>query len=274
MAERTDNNIFYSIVGSGEQTIILLRGLARWSEHWLGFDQRLSKQGFRVITVDNRGFGKSSSVPFTAVMSLNDLADDVSQIISKEAPQGAHIVGLSLGGMIGLVLAATKLQQVRSLMMVNSSVGGADLPRISAKAMMAILTALVSGRKGYKGLASVLLGGRSPAEKCQNLAESWWQIDSKAGVSARCLWRQLMVARRFKGFIEMKAIQCPVSIVRCDQDQFVDPRNSDFIYKQMAHAELFKHETSGHELAVDDPQWFVEVIRKTITTAEDKYKST
>lgn len=274
MVERTENNISYNVFGSGEQTIVLLRGLARWSNHWLGFDQQLSAQGFRVITIDNRGFGRSSTATFKSSMSLHDLADDVSHIISREAPGGAHIVGLSLGGMIGLVLAATKPQQVRSLMLVNSSVGGTDLPRISTTAIFAILRALLTGSKGYERLAGVLLGAKSPSDRQQSLATSWWQIDSQTGVSAVYLWRQLMAARRFKGFLEMRSVQCPVSIVRCDQDQFVDPRNSDFIHKQIPHSELFIHEKSGHELAVDDPVWFIEAIRKSIAKAEDRYRLT
>lgn len=264
---KTENGVFYTLKGSGPHTVVLLRGLVRWSAHWLGFDDLLAERGLRVIAVDNRGFGRSSKLAGGISLSVHDMADDVAQVIAKEAPGGAHVVGISLGAMIGLALASMKPQLVRSLVMVNSSVGGSGIPRISAKALLAITQIILFGRRGYDSLASALLGPDTPQETKQKLALSWSKIDRDAGVSMRGLWTQLVAARNFDGFVEMSAIHCPVTIVRCDQDQFVDPRNSDFLHRQMKNSEITKHPKAGHELAVDDPEWFLRVIKESLERA-------
>lgn len=265
MLEKKEKGIHYIVKGSGATTLVLLRGLARWSEHWLDFDSRLVAEGFRVVVIDNRGFGKSDAVVNGNELSLYDLADDVAEIVSKESPAGAYIVGLSLGGMIGLALAATKPQLVRGLMMVNSSVGASKLPRISKRALWSILQVFLVGRQGYRALASLLLHPGAKMEKREHLTNSWADIDSRSKISARELWRQLKAARSFSGLIEMSAAQCPVTIVRCDGDQFVDPRNSDFIHKCITHSKLVRHPAAGHELAVDDPEWFISTIKNVVS---------
>lgn len=272
MLEKAENGIHYSVGGTGQHTIILLRGLARWSAHWLGFEELVIKQGFRVVTIDNRGFGKSSGVRIEKNTTIHELADDVAQIISREAPAGAHIVGLSLGAMIGLALAAMKPQLVRSLMMVNSSVGGSGIARLSPKAMLAIARALVSKSHSYGALSRSLLSPGAEDDKRKKLATEWKKIDIDAKIPLTGLWRQLAAARKFVGFVEMSAISCPVTILRCDQDQFVDPRNSDFIHKQIANSELVRHSSAGHELAVDDPDWFAKQIKTAVERAVHKLK--
>jgi 3-oxoadipate enol-lactonase len=262
--ERIESGVYYKISGSGDQTIVLLRGLARWSEHWLDFDARLSEQGFRVIAVDNRGFGRSSALEKRTSFTIDELADDVAQIISREAPSGAHIVALSLGAMIGLSLATNKPQLVRSLMMVNSSVGASGLSRLSKGAILAIVRVILMGRRGYAALAKLLLGPSTPMETRLRLARAWSEIDMRTKISANDLWKQLRAARQFVGLLEMSSIHCPVTIVRCDGDQFVDPRNSDFIHNKIEQSVLIRHHSAGHELAVDDPDWFLMTIKNSI----------
>lgn len=262
--DKAENGIHYYVGGAGQHTIVLLRGLARWSAHWLGFEDLVIKQGFRVVTIDNRGFGKSAGTRIGKGTTIHELADDVAQIISRESPAGAHIVGLSLGGMVGLALAAMKPQLVCSLMLVNSSVGGSGIARLSSKAMLAIVRVLLSGSYGYGSLSQALLSPNAGDETRKRLAAAWKKIDRDAKVPLKGLWRQLAAARTFNGLVEMSAISCPVTILRCDQDQFVDPRNSDFIHKMISQSELVRHANAGHELAVDDPEWFVEQIKATV----------
>lgn len=267
LLDKAENGIHYSVSGTGQHTIVLLRGLARWSAHWLGFEELVVKQGFRVVTIDNRGFGKSSGARIEKDTTIQELADDIAQIISREAPAGAHIVGLSLGAMVGLALGAMKPQLVRSLMMVNSSVGSSGISRLSPKAMLAIMKVLVSGGRGYAALSRALLSPSAAENKRQKLATEWKKIDLAAKIPIVFLWRQIAAAREFVGLVEMSAISCPVTIIRCDQDQFVDPRNSDFIHKHISHSELVRHSSAGHELAIDDPDWFAGQIKTAVDKA-------
>ncbi len=253
--------IGYKVYGDGPLTILLLRGLGRWSEHWLGFDQRLAESGYRVISVDNRGFGASSAARLPSGNGILDLAEDVAAIVSREAPEGALVIGVSLGGMIALGLAATRPQLVRGLMLVNSSVGAGTFKRISRPALMAVLTAILGVKKGYSSLAAVLLSNSATADARHNLAERWLEIDKKQRPDPWRIISQLKMARRFYGLPELLSIRCPAVVIQSTGDLFVDPANSDFIHRQIKGSILLSHPTAGHELAFEDPQWLTSQIQ-------------
>ena len=252
--------IHYSVSGNGSNTVVLLRGLGRWSEHWLGFESLLASKGLRVITIDNRGFGESKDVKIDRHSRMDEFADDVALIISKEAPSGAHVIGVSLGGMIALSLAAMKPQLVKSLVIVNSSVAGADVNRISTRAILAIISVIIGSKKGYERLAGILLGATSSAEKKSKMASAWAAIDSRKRPLFGHVWAQLMAARSFHGLVEMASVRCPVIVIKSEGDLFVDPANSDFIHGTLKGSTMIKHPTAGHELAFDDPEWFADII--------------
>ncbi|WP_138733522.1 3-oxoadipate enol-lactonase [Modestobacter excelsi] len=74
---------------------------------------------YRVVTYDTRGHGASPAPagPYT----LDDLVDDVLSLLDRVGAQRAHVVGLSLGGMTALRLAAREPQRVHRLAVLCSS---------------------------------------------------------------------------------------------------------------------------------------------------------
>ncbi len=262
MCQRQVRGVSYKVMGDGPLSILLLRGLGRWSDHWLGFDRRLAEAGFRVISLDNRGFGLSRDSILPKNIAIQDLAEDVAAIASKEAPQGALIVGLSLGGMIALSLASTRPQLVRGLMIINSSVSGANLKRISGRAISVLASALLGFKNSYVNLASVLLSSGSSPERRQELALRWSEIDQNAKPDPWRIMRQLITAKQFNGLAELASVKCPVTVIRSEGDLFVDPANSDFIHRQIKGSSLISHPTAGHELAFEDPDWLFSAIKK------------
>jgi 3-oxoadipate enol-lactonase len=263
-SDKSIEGVHYRVLGSGAKTVVLLRGLGRWSEHWLGFENFLAGKGIRVITIDNRGFGKSSAVKISRHQNIDEFADDVAHIISKEAPAGAHILGVSLGGMIALSLAAMKPQLVSSLMLVNSSVASSKLSRISGGAMFAIASVLVGSKQGYGRLAKILLAPDAPGERRSKMASEWATIDAATKPVFSHFWAQLMAANKFNGVVEMAAITCPVTVVKSEKDLFVDPANSEFIHKHVKGSVILNHSSAGHELVFDDPEWLANAILKQV----------
>ena len=266
-AERTLNGVGYRVTGSGNKSIVLLRGLARWSDHWLGFDNMLADRGFKVIVIDNRGFGLSVGLPVNN-LKISQMAEDVAGVITKEAPGGAHVIGVSLGGMIGICLAAMKPQLLKSLMIINSSVAASKMTRLSRRAIFAIGWVLTRSRKGHGKLADVILGHETSALRKAEFAEKWQKIDFQSKVKVAHLWAQLAAAKKFSGLSEMAAIRCPVMVIKGEKDYFVDPKNSDFIQKSIKNAEIVVHPLAGHEIAFDDPEWMIKKIMEQIAACQ------
>lgn len=133
----------YQITGEGIP-LLLVMGIGAQLVHWPdGFVATLAARGFRVVRFDNRDAGESTWLdhlgrpdlrlgltrallgrPAPASYDLVDMADDAAGLLDALGIAQAHIVGVSMGGMIGQTLALRHAARVRSLTSVMSSPGG------------------------------------------------------------------------------------------------------------------------------------------------------
>ncbi len=110
-------NLYYEDSGEGNP-ILLIPGLAIDVSQVQGLIRGLSV-GRRVITIDNRGVGRSEKpdVPY----SIDMMADDAAGLLSALSISRADVLGISLGGRIALGLALKHLEMVRTLILVSTS---------------------------------------------------------------------------------------------------------------------------------------------------------
>jgi len=107
--------------------ILLIAGLGEQLSEWpSGFCSILVAQGFQVIRYDNRDVGLSEKV--TTPYSLDDMADDAGGLLSTLGIEQAHIIGMSMGGMIAQILCAKHAEKALSLCSIMSSSGAEGLP--------------------------------------------------------------------------------------------------------------------------------------------------
>jgi pimeloyl-ACP methyl ester carboxylesterase len=82
----------------------------------------LADSGYRVVRYDHRDTGQSSSVDFAAhPYDVSDLAADAADVIVSLDLGPAHVVGLSVGGMVAQLVALTSPALVRSLVLLSTS---------------------------------------------------------------------------------------------------------------------------------------------------------
>ncbi|PZS40010.1 MAG: hypothetical protein DLM62_05150 [Pseudonocardiales bacterium] len=104
-----------------------LRGARRWRRPWLvliqgmGFDRhgwepvlRSLGRHFWLVLVDNRGSGRSDLPPGS--FSVADMADDILSVLDRARIRRAHVMGVSLGGMVAQELAV----DTRSALAISS----------------------------------------------------------------------------------------------------------------------------------------------------------
>ena len=118
--------------------VVLIMGLATQMIGWPDeFCEQLTGRGFHVVRFDNRDCGRSTHVggrpPTTgellrrrirsAPYTLSDMAYDAAALIRELGLSPAHVVGASMGGMIGQTLAAEHPDSVRSLVSIMSTTG-------------------------------------------------------------------------------------------------------------------------------------------------------
>lgn len=127
--------------------ILLVMGLGTQMIAWpLVFCELLVAAGFRVIRFDNRDIGLSDKVDveppnflksvvfnklnvrFEVPYTLNDMAQDTVGLLDALNIQTAHIVGVSMGGMISQIIAANYPERIKSLTSIMSTSGARSLP--------------------------------------------------------------------------------------------------------------------------------------------------
>ena len=85
---------------------------------WANVAHLLAKAGYRTISYDRSGLGRS---PAATERSLEALVADLEQVVRAYAPQGAIIVGHSYGGIMARLLTARQPQLVKALVLVDPS---------------------------------------------------------------------------------------------------------------------------------------------------------
>lgn len=122
----------------GDPPVLLIMGLATQMIAWPDeFCQQLADRGFRVVRFDNRDCGHSTHVTGRTLTlrqlvgrrapaghySLSDMALDAVGLMRALDIEPAHVVGVSLGGMIAQTIAAEHPESVRSLVSIMSATG-------------------------------------------------------------------------------------------------------------------------------------------------------
>lgn len=112
--------IAYTIFEGVEPAVVILHGLAGSSREFIPTAEALS--GRRVILVDQRGHGHSSTRP--ADTSRNAFASDVVHVITDEASEPVILVGQSMGAHTAMLVAAARGDLVRQLVLLEGNEGG------------------------------------------------------------------------------------------------------------------------------------------------------
>lgn len=156
----------YEVSGPADgRPLLLVHGLGMQLVHW---DDRLvaalADRGHRVARFDNRDIGCSTwldhlgfpdiahlmSAPGhgNAPYTLSDMATDTANLLDAIGWASAHVVGVSMGGMIAQTLAIEHPARVRSLTSIMSSTGAPGLPGPTAEATMVLMTPPPPDRDG------------------------------------------------------------------------------------------------------------------------------
>ena len=270
--------VYDSYGQSADPTVLLIMGLGtpRW-----GYDEQLcrliAERGFHVVRFDNRDIGDSTHLhdapapDLQAALSgdvssasyrLEDMADDAAGLLDALAVDSAHVVGVSMGGMIAQTLLIRHPERVRSLVSIMSTVA----PWIGAprEDIMGILLAPPpSDRAGHeqrvldtwKAIGSP--GFPFHEDRVRELARRIWE----AGYDPPGVARQLIAIQASGDRTEaLRGVRVPAVVIHGDSDPLVQHPGGVATAGAIAGAELDTVEGMGHDLPVELFERFAERI--------------
>ncbi|MBZ0280637.1 MAG: alpha/beta hydrolase [Anaerolineae bacterium] len=124
--QRGNVELHYELDGQGAP-VVYISGFGSHSNDMLSAGLRHSiSQQYRVLTVDNRGSGQTV-VSDGGSVTLEDMADDIAAVMEHHGIGAAHVLGISMGGCIAMLLALRHPAKVHSLIpavsLPNSNMG-------------------------------------------------------------------------------------------------------------------------------------------------------
>lgn len=112
-----DMDLYYEVYGNGEP-LFLIPGLCGTCDSFSLIIRKLAKN-FKVITLDNRGAGRS--IPTNANFTIATMADDLAELVNHLGFKRINLLGHSMGGFIAQEYTARNSGSVKNLILSNTS---------------------------------------------------------------------------------------------------------------------------------------------------------
>lgn len=285
MPKLTANGIqlHYESFGEGEP-LVLIMGIGgqmiQWDED---FCRALSSEGYRVIRFDNRDVGESDVLnhlgtpninevmarrlfgrPVPAPYTLDDMADDTKGLLDALGIDKAHIVGMSLGGMVAQCMALRHPERVRSLCIIMSAPGElwAGLP--TPKAFSALTYR--SNARGEQAAIDYQLNlfrtvsaspHRTPEHRLRELASQHFRRGSHPRGFARQFSAIVASPGRLK---RLSQVRIPTLVIHGQEDPLILPWAGRLIAARIPGARLSVIANMGHDLGPTLWEYVIEAI--------------
>jgi 3-oxoadipate enol-lactonase len=235
----------FSVEGDGPP-LFLIHGIGASRHAWDGLVERL-KAEFRCIAYDLRGHGRSPKPqpPYT----LDDLVEDLEALRAELGIERAHVMGHSLGGMIGPAYARKHPDRVISLGLLSTAAGRTEDDSAKVKGVVAAMRA--------KGIAPIL----------ETLKDRWFTPEFAERSPD-------VIARRMKQVIDtdpdvflsvfdiyaetemapwLHEVRHPSLVLTGENDGGCNPRLNQFIAGQLPRSELVILPLLRHSILLEAP---------------------
>ena len=158
-ARNGDVMIWYEAFGDpADPALLLVNGLGsqciNYREEWCA---KFAAEGFFVVRFDNRDVGLSTKFDGVEAVpaadgppyTVSDMAADALAVLDDLGVGRAHVMGLSMGGMIVQTLAIEHPERLLSMTSVMSTTGDPDVGNPTPEAMAALTAPPPADRDGY-----------------------------------------------------------------------------------------------------------------------------
>jgi 3-oxoadipate enol-lactonase len=251
-----DFTLSFNESGDGIRTVIFLHGFPFDKSSWDKQLIFLSKNGFKGIAVDIRGFGKST--PGNEPFSIAQFADDLIHFMDLKGIQKAAICGLSMGGYILLNVTARYRERLDGIILCDTQCQ-ADTTDAKLKRMETIKNLTEKSKEAFAdGFIKKVFFEKTMDQKKSMVAKTKsvilnTSLDSiKSGLSA--------LADRNDTCDLLSEITLPTLFICGKEDTLTPPAKSISMHKSIKYSTICMIDNAGHLSNLEKPIKFNNVI--------------
>jgi pimeloyl-ACP methyl ester carboxylesterase len=253
-------SIAYQVLGEGPPDLVFVPGVISNAEYawhqpaivdWLRSLSSLA----RVIWFDKRGTGVSDRV--SDVPTLETRMDDVRAVMEEAGSERAVLMGVSEGGPMSILFAATYPERASALVLWGSDVKGVrtdDFPWAPSfdEAMRAVEEA--AERWGRADYCDEILRTTAPSVADDEGFRAWWTSYMRLGASPASAAALLRMNMEIDVRHVLPAIRVPTLVLHRTDDRAVDVRNSRYIAERIPGARAVELPGVDHFAWVGDTE--------------------
>jgi pimeloyl-ACP methyl ester carboxylesterase len=266
-----------------DPSVLLIMGLSAQLTRWPdAFIESIVEKGFHVVAFDNRDIGLSEKLiseratspvavallntvglaGLLAPYKLTDMAKDTVGVFDALEIERAHVIGASMGGMIGQIVCAEHPERIKSFTALMSSTNNPDLPRAHPKVSWEVMTArkpsatreeLIDITLGIWELIGTKNSGRDPVEFRKQVAASIDRNSSPSGI--RRQMAAIIATRDLREWT--RKVTAPSLVIHGSEDPLVPYQNGLDIAAEIKNVRMEIIEGMGHDLP---PKYLTEVV--------------
>ncbi len=209
------------------------------------------KKKYRCISYDHRGQGKSAEVQDNSI-SLDLLCDDAVALIEKLQLGRVHFCGLSMGGFVGLRLAARYPQLLHSLILCSTSADAEPKENMLRYKFLNFVGRMLGPASVARPLVPIIYG-KTTINDPDRVADKAFLIDHLSH-NRRSIWQAVNgVIFRAGVLDELQKISAPTLVMVGEEDVCTVPEKSEQLTSSIKGAKLARISRSGHAITLEQP---------------------
>ncbi len=254
----------YERSGSGSP-LLLIMGMSGTALHWGEPFLEPLRREFDVIAYDHRGVGASSRLdgPVTIV----EMAEDAAGLLDALGLGSAHVMGISMGGMIAQELALAHPGLVRTLTLGCTYCGGEGSSLTEPEVMQPLVEAMLSGDRERALRAGFEVNVSAEMAKDDELYGRYVAIAAQRAVAVPVVMAQLQACVAHDTNARLPALTMPTLIVHGTDDQLLPVGNGRLIASRIPGSSLEILDGVGHLFFWEQPDRSAELVREHATVA-------
>lgn len=250
-------SLYYEEAGAGEP-LVLLHGLGSNGRSW-EYQIAPFSEHFRVIVPDVRGHGRSTKPP--GPYSVTQFSKDIFALLDHLQVDQFHLVGLSMGGMIGFQMAVEKPERLKSMIVVNS--GPELIPQGLKEKWQIWQRKLITRFVSMEKIAEIIGGRLFPESDQAELKEKF--IQQMGGNDPKAYKAATNALLGWSVSNQLDRIDFPVLVVSADND-YTPVAFKEAYMHQLPTSKLHVVENSRHATPVDQPEAFNTAVLQFLRT--------
>jgi CubicO group peptidase (beta-lactamase class C family)/pimeloyl-ACP methyl ester carboxylesterase len=260
--------IRYWTAGERGPTVLLIMGFGMRGDMWRP-QIELLRDAHRVAWFDHRGVGESERGD-ALFYETADLADDAVRVLDALGWEAAHVVGVSMGGMVAQEVVLRAPARALSLTLLATLGGGSLLDKLPPrKGLEHFLRANVSdGDARLEAAQQLLYPDEFLATVDRQALRARMEQQLLRPVPRSTLLGQLSAVLRHDTTERLSRVSVPTLIVQPERDVLIRPAHSDVLHRHLPHARKVTLPAAGHGLIFQSAREVTTALETHIAEAE------